>query len=259
MKVRAMHSLSAPNRSDVVTGLSAPGQGNGLAALDSYAQNGRLDRNRYLRWYFGLIVGAQERDIPRCYSEVHHILPRSMGGGDEASNLVRLTYREHFLAHWLLTRFCVGGDLRKMQRALFAMTLKVSGERVTSGWQFEIAKRAVRDLEIDPAIEAAWYERYEAEKAAKKQQLRAMLLKDMAEKERLKARVIGANMAGLKPEEICGFANEFLHAHRRHRKHPRKGGGRKGGPFISLIPGETKEERRRNYEAMRQAALANNA
>ena len=34
--------------------------------------------------------------------EVHHIVPRCMGGSNEAENLVRLTTEEHFLAHQLL-------------------------------------------------------------------------------------------------------------------------------------------------------------
>ena len=36
------------------------------------------------------------------YTEKHHIIPRSMGGSDEPSNLTVLTGREHFLAHMLL-------------------------------------------------------------------------------------------------------------------------------------------------------------
>ena len=34
--------------------------------------------------------------------EIHHILPRCMGGGDEESNLVLMNYRCHVLAHCLL-------------------------------------------------------------------------------------------------------------------------------------------------------------
>lgn len=36
--------------------------------------------------------------------EVHHILPKSLGGSDSKENLVRLTAREHFIAHKLLAR-----------------------------------------------------------------------------------------------------------------------------------------------------------
>lgn len=38
------------------------------------------------------------------YSERHHILPRFAGGTDNASNLVRLSAREHFVAHLLLVK-----------------------------------------------------------------------------------------------------------------------------------------------------------
>ena len=38
------------------------------------------------------------------YYEAHHIIPRSEGGGNGEDNLVLLTAREHFLAHWLLYR-----------------------------------------------------------------------------------------------------------------------------------------------------------
>lgn len=36
------------------------------------------------------------------YFETHHIVPKSMGGTDNPSNLVNLKFREHFLAHWML-------------------------------------------------------------------------------------------------------------------------------------------------------------
>lgn len=38
------------------------------------------------------------------YYENHHIVMRSMGGSNDPENLVKLTAREHFLAHWLLWR-----------------------------------------------------------------------------------------------------------------------------------------------------------
>jgi hypothetical protein len=36
------------------------------------------------------------------YTEQHHIVPRSFGGSDDISNLVKLTAREHYVAHLLL-------------------------------------------------------------------------------------------------------------------------------------------------------------
>ena len=36
------------------------------------------------------------------YTEIHHIYPTSMGGNDNTENLVLMTGRNHFIAHWLL-------------------------------------------------------------------------------------------------------------------------------------------------------------
>ena len=45
---------------------------------------------------------AQARSTPSEYYEKHHILPTSMGGGNEPSNIVCLTLKEHLAAHLLL-------------------------------------------------------------------------------------------------------------------------------------------------------------
>lgn len=42
--------------------------------------------------------------------EIHHIMPRSLGGSDEPHNLVYFTPREHFIAHRLLARL-YGGSM----------------------------------------------------------------------------------------------------------------------------------------------------
>lgn len=36
--------------------------------------------------------------------EIHHIVPICMGGSNDGSNLVKLTFREHYIVHWLLTK-----------------------------------------------------------------------------------------------------------------------------------------------------------
>lgn len=49
-----------------------------------------------------LIDRARRRVAPDCYTERHHVTPRSIGGKDEASNLVNLTLHEHIVVHCLL-------------------------------------------------------------------------------------------------------------------------------------------------------------
>lgn len=63
----------------------------------------------YLKVYEALIA-KRRASTPSGYSEKHHIVPRSMGGGDDRSNLVRLTAREHFFAHLLLAKIHGGGQ-----------------------------------------------------------------------------------------------------------------------------------------------------
>lgn len=56
----------------------------------------------YKRLYDFIIERAKNRII-EGYTESHHIVPRCMGGGNEIENLVKLTAKEHFLVHRLLT------------------------------------------------------------------------------------------------------------------------------------------------------------
>ncbi len=44
------------------------------------------------------------------YTERHHILPRSLGGNDDKSNLVDLSAREHYICHLLLTKIYPKGS-----------------------------------------------------------------------------------------------------------------------------------------------------
>lgn len=57
----------------------------------------------YERIYDELISKARASKYTG-YVEVHHIKPRCIGGDDTKDNLVALTAREHFLAHWLLAK-----------------------------------------------------------------------------------------------------------------------------------------------------------
>jgi hypothetical protein len=59
----------------------------------------------YTKIYNQLIERARNRKPEKDgYYERHHIIPKCMGGSNDIDNLVKLTYREHFIAHWLLHR-----------------------------------------------------------------------------------------------------------------------------------------------------------
>jgi len=80
----------------------------------------------YEEHYNRLIDKARNRIINRNsdYYELHHIIPRSIGGSNESINLVYLTAKEHYIAHRLLTKIKVGLEKYKMIYALLAMSMK---------------------------------------------------------------------------------------------------------------------------------------
>ena len=111
--------------------------------------------NKYRRWYFQIIEKARERTTtkearavrsPVGY-EKHHLVPRSLGGlrFGPPDHLILLTYREHFLSHWLLTKFTVGEARKKMSNALWAMTRQ---RKVLTSWQYAVAREAHRSTLI---------------------------------------------------------------------------------------------------------------
>jgi len=69
--------------------------------------------SRYQRF-----IGSLRGQSVDGYAEVHHIVPRSLGGSDDADNLIKLTARQHYIAHWMLAR-ALGGSA---SRAFFMMS-----------------------------------------------------------------------------------------------------------------------------------------
>lgn len=59
----------------------------------------------WLDRYERFIENCKSRCLPvGIYTENHHIKPECMGGPDEPSNVVKLKLREHFIAHYMLSK-----------------------------------------------------------------------------------------------------------------------------------------------------------
>lgn len=58
----------------------------------------------YIKVYDALIRNAQlsNRNKKEGIFELHHIIPKCLDGTDDEYNLVLLTPREHYIAHFLL-------------------------------------------------------------------------------------------------------------------------------------------------------------
>lgn len=76
--------------------------------------------NKYTKWYTTIINRSKIRVLvgPK---ERHHIIPKSIGGGNEDANMADLTPREHLVCHLLLTKMVTGVHLHKMLYAAHAM------------------------------------------------------------------------------------------------------------------------------------------
>lgn len=76
----------------------------------------------YSKVYFSTIEKAVKRGWKKARGrERHHIIPQSLGGSNDKSNLVYLSCREHFLCHWLLVKMTEGEYYHKMVYALMGM------------------------------------------------------------------------------------------------------------------------------------------
>lgn len=115
---------------------------NNNKTFDGTLPSEQLLKDQFLRGedpYLAFIAQAREHtkilleQNPTVYTEVHHITPRSQGGLDEPSNLVRLTYNDHTIAHYI--RWVVyGNENDKIAYQVMAgQTVDVRRERARLG------------------------------------------------------------------------------------------------------------------------------
>lgn len=95
----------------------------------------------YQKIYNQLVEKGRLRGLIRGKGiEVHHILPKSMGGSDEDSNLVSFTYKEHFLAHILLAKIY---NNKQMHYALNRLT---NTGKYKTGAMYQFAREKHREV-----------------------------------------------------------------------------------------------------------------
>lgn len=69
------------------------------------------------------IIDNRQKNPYDGYTEKHHIVPRSLGGSDKSENIVKLTAKEHYICHLLLTKMYNVNTLEyyKMVHAFYMM------------------------------------------------------------------------------------------------------------------------------------------
>lgn len=87
--------------------------------------------NKYTKWYFNIIRKYSFEETPiGLYTEIHHIIPRSLGGNDIKENLTIVSARVHFILHLLLLKMCkFPRDKRSMSFAFIMMSRSNSKQR----------------------------------------------------------------------------------------------------------------------------------
>jgi hypothetical protein len=101
----------------------------------------------YNKHYMLLVQKAKKQNRKRntgTYYEQHHIVPKSEGGTGTVENLVFLTAREHFIAHWLLYR----ADTSIMSRAhSFWRMCRGRGKVLPENW-LTVSSRAYEEARL---------------------------------------------------------------------------------------------------------------
>lgn len=107
----------------------------------------------YKKIYDQIIHRARNRKLnPNEYKESHHVTPKSMGGSNRKANIVDLTAREHFIAHWLLKKIHKN---KAMTYAFFAMTkMGNDTQKRYSSHSFKYAREAMSELMSERVGEA---------------------------------------------------------------------------------------------------------
>jgi len=75
--------------------------------MNIFLEKIKIDNNKYYKWYSNIVERALSRELPKdVYVEKHHILPKCLYPeyAKDKNNLVKLTAREHFVCHWILSK-----------------------------------------------------------------------------------------------------------------------------------------------------------
>lgn len=94
----------------------------------------------YQKIYDNLILSRSCDPLKKdVYYEKHHIIPKCLGGSDDEQNLIYLTYREHFIAHWLLVK--IYKTHSGINYAFLCMLRKQSDGRVLNSRMYATIKK----------------------------------------------------------------------------------------------------------------------
>jgi hypothetical protein len=92
---------------------------------------------KYYKIYLQLVEKAQKRANLLGYYEKHHIIPKCLGGNNSKENLVKLTAKEHYVAHHLLLKIYPNNN------SLYHAFWMMSNRFKISSRDYEIARKII--------------------------------------------------------------------------------------------------------------------
>lgn len=97
------------------------------------------------------IISRRSNSRLNEYCELHHIIPKSIGGSNDSNNLVYLTAREHFICHLLLVHIHKDTpNYFKMVKAFFMMqTSSNNQQRYITSRKFAMLREQYSLLQSD--------------------------------------------------------------------------------------------------------------
>jgi hypothetical protein len=96
----------------------------------------------YDKIYKNLIATRKEL-IRDEYTENHHIIPKSWGGSNNKENIIKLTAREHWVAHLLLVKIATGQNKYKATQAVLNMGRVISKDKRKTSCLYEKARKEI--------------------------------------------------------------------------------------------------------------------
>lgn len=105
--------------------------------------------------HYNLLLEKHKVTDNTQYGEVHHIIPKCVGGSDNKDNLIRISARSHFIAHQLLVK--IYPDVHGLVLAVKFMCTDQFGNRYNNrlyGWVKEkikvIVSKQMKEFYSDP-------------------------------------------------------------------------------------------------------------
>jgi hypothetical protein len=89
----------------------------------------------YLKIYNQFIKNRKLKD-PIRYVEKHHIVPKSLGGLDDESNIIKLSASDHLFTHGLLARVYKGKMIFALKRMLYGQQKRYTSKSERSHYEF---------------------------------------------------------------------------------------------------------------------------